>query len=62
MSEVAELLKGPRGTHVQVVAQREGVDKPMTFNIIRDEIPAFQRAVRHVSEERHRLRHHHGLQ
>jgi carboxyl-terminal processing protease len=39
MSDVAELLKGPPGTHVQVVAQREGVDKPMTFNIVRDEIP-----------------------
>ena len=38
-SEVAELLKGPRGTQVQVVVQREGVDKPMTFNIVRDEIP-----------------------
>ena len=28
MSEVADLLKGPRGTKVQVVVQREGVDKP----------------------------------
>ncbi len=39
MSEIADLLKGPRGTQVQVVVQREGVDKPITFNIIRDEIP-----------------------
>jgi carboxyl-terminal processing protease len=39
MSDVAELLKGPRGTHVQVVVQREGIEKPVTFNIIRDEIP-----------------------
>src|SRR6202011_2668936 len=31
--------KGPRGTPVQIVVSREGVDKPITFNIIRDEIP-----------------------
>jgi carboxyl-terminal processing protease len=40
-SEIADLLKGPRGTHVQVVVAREGVDKPITFNITRDEIPRF---------------------
>ena len=40
-SEIADLLKGPRGTHVQVVVAREGVDKPITFNIVRDEIPRF---------------------
>ncbi|HLH44253.1 MAG TPA: S41 family peptidase [Bryobacteraceae bacterium] len=39
MSEVAERLKGPRGTHVQVVVSREGQEKPLTFNIVRDEIP-----------------------
>jgi len=39
MSDVAELLKGPRGTHVQVVVQREGVPQPVTFNIVRDQIP-----------------------
>jgi carboxyl-terminal processing protease len=39
MSDVAELLKGPRGTHVQVVVQREGIEKPVTFNIVRDQIP-----------------------
>ncbi len=38
-SQVADLLKGPRGTQVQVVAAREGLDKPLTFNITRDEIP-----------------------
>ena len=39
MSEVAERLKGPRGTHVQVKVARDGQDKPLTFNIVRDEIP-----------------------
>ena len=37
-TKVADLLKGPRGTPVQIVVLREGVDKPMMFNIIRDEI------------------------
>lgn len=36
--EVADLLKGPRGTPVQVVVSREGVPDQLTFNIIRDEI------------------------
>jgi len=38
-SDVADLLKGPKGTKVQIVVGRDGVDKPITFNIIRDEIP-----------------------
>ncbi len=38
-SEIADLLKGPRGTKVQVVVGREGVEKPIAFNITRDEIP-----------------------
>ena len=39
MSEVAEALKGPRGTKVQVKVKREGVTDPVTFNIVRDQIP-----------------------
>lgn len=38
-TEVADVLKGPRGTPVQVTVARDGVEKPITFNIIRDEIP-----------------------
>jgi carboxyl-terminal processing protease len=38
-SDVADLLKGPKGTPVQVTIAREGVEKPLVFNIIRDEIP-----------------------
>lgn len=37
-SEVADLLKGPRGTHVQIIIAREGVDHPITFDVVRDEI------------------------
>ena len=36
---VAALLKGPRGTHVSVVMEREGQSKPLTFDLVRDEIP-----------------------
>ena len=39
--EVADLLKGPRGTHVQVTVAREGADKPIAFDIVRDEIPRY---------------------
>jgi len=38
---VASLLKGPRGTHVVVVMAREGSAKPITFDLIRDEIPRY---------------------
>jgi carboxyl-terminal processing protease len=40
-TEVADMLRGPRNTKVQVQASREGVDQTLTFNIIRDEIPRF---------------------
>ncbi|HEY0757751.1 MAG TPA: S41 family peptidase [Acidisarcina sp.] len=37
--EVANLLKGPKGTHVQVTFAREGASKPLIFDLVRDEIP-----------------------
>ena len=36
---VAKALKGPKGTHVQVTMIREGQAKPLTFDLVRDEIP-----------------------
>ncbi len=36
--EVADLLKGPRGTHVQIIVERVGLDHPVTFDVVRDEI------------------------
>lgn len=36
---VASMLKGPRNTHVSVAMLREGKDKPLTFDLVRDEIP-----------------------
>jgi carboxyl-terminal processing protease len=38
---VAAMLKGPRGTHVMVVMQREGHDGPLSFDLVRDEIPRY---------------------
>ena len=38
-NEVAELLKGPKGTTVRILVLREGARKPLEFVIIRDEIP-----------------------
>jgi carboxyl-terminal processing protease len=38
-TEIADLLRGPRGTQVTVKMGREGLDKPLVFNLIRDEIP-----------------------
>jgi carboxyl-terminal processing protease len=40
-SEVAELLKGPKGTTVKITILREGSEKPLDFSVTRDEIPRF---------------------
>jgi carboxyl-terminal processing protease len=40
-TEIAELLKGPRGTKVQVTVNREGNTKPLMYDIVRDAIPRF---------------------
>lgn len=39
--EVADMLKGPKGTQVTVVVGREGADKPITFQLTRGEIPRY---------------------
>jgi len=36
---IADLLRGPRGTKVQVTVDREGVPAPLSFDIVRDAIP-----------------------
>ena len=40
-ADVADLLKGPKGTTVHISISREGVEKPMEFTLIRDEIPRY---------------------
>lgn len=37
--EVANMLKGPKGTHVHVAFSREGKSEPFTVDLVRDEIP-----------------------
>src|SRR5437667_4414712 len=39
--DVADLLKGPKGTNVHISIAREGVEKPMEFTLVRDEIPRY---------------------
>src|ERR1700732_995066 len=38
-SEVADMLKGPKGTIVKIVISREGYPEQLTFTVTRDEIP-----------------------
>jgi carboxyl-terminal processing protease len=38
-ADVANILRGPRGTKAQIVIAREGIEKPITYNVVRDEIP-----------------------
>src|SRR6266496_222583 len=40
-TDVADLLKGPKGTTVHISIAREAVEKPMEFTLIRDEIPRY---------------------
>src|SRR6266545_6648710 len=40
-SEVAEMLKGPKGTTVHITVLREGSEKPLEFAVTRDEIPRY---------------------
>src|SRR5271169_1013809 len=39
--DVADMLKGPKGTAVHISISREGVEKPMEFTLVRDEIPRY---------------------
>jgi len=38
-TEVADLLKGPKGTVVKISVKREGYAQPLDFTVVRDEIP-----------------------
>src|SRR5450631_4744436 len=40
-SDVADLLKGPKGTTVRITMLREGSEHPIEFAVIRDEIPRY---------------------
>src|SRR5215470_11134473 len=38
-TEIADLLRGARGTPVKIAVSREGYAEPLVFNVTRDEIP-----------------------
>ena len=38
-TEVADMLKGPKGTVVKITVTREGYTEPLVFTVTRDEIP-----------------------
>jgi len=38
-TEIADLLKGPKGTTVRITMGREGSPEPLVFTLVRDEIP-----------------------
>ena len=38
-TEVADMLKGPKGTIVKIQVTREGWSDPLSFSVTRDEIP-----------------------
>jgi carboxyl-terminal processing protease len=39
VSDVADMLKGPKGTPVHISILRESNEKPLEFSVVRDEIP-----------------------
>jgi carboxyl-terminal processing protease len=54
-SDVADLLKGPKGTTVHVTVLREGTEKPLEFSVMRDEIPRYSVDLALPDPPRHRL-------
>src|SRR5512147_3293604 len=46
--DVAEMLKGPKGTPVRITVLREGTPKPLDFTVTRDEIPRYSVDLRFV--------------
>ncbi len=39
--EVPNVLRGPKGTHVELTIVRPGVPRPMDFDVVRDKIPLY---------------------
>lgn len=50
-SDVARLLKGPKGTSVTVHIVREGVDEILEFDVIRDKIPIYSIVASHMIDD-----------
>lgn len=50
--DVRTHLKGPKGTSVNLNVLRAGVDRPLMFTIVRDEIPLYSVAASHMIDDR----------
>ncbi len=51
-SEVVSLLKGEKGTEVNVSVMRRGVEDPLGFKIIRDKIPSYSLDIAYMLNEK----------
>lgn len=40
-SRILNILRGPKGSQVELSVMRRGSDEPMTFNVVRDDIPIY---------------------
>jgi carboxyl-terminal processing protease len=49
-NEVYNYLRGPKGTQVQVIVVRKNVARPLTFQIIRDQIPIYSIDASYIAE------------
>ena len=54
-TEIADLLKGPRGTQVKIVIRARALPNPITFTVIARRDPPQERAGRVLGEAGHRL-------
>lgn len=50
-TDVVRLLKGPKGTTVQVHIKREGVDEVLVFDVVRDKIPIYSVIAAHMIDD-----------
>ncbi|MBL7977803.1 MAG: S41 family peptidase [Bacteroidetes Order II. Incertae sedis bacterium] len=50
--DVQAHLKGPKGTKVTLKIRRNGVDKPLTFDITRDTIPFYTVTAKHMIDDK----------
>ncbi len=49
--DVERYLKGPKGTEVYVQVERRGYDRPLSFTIVRDQIPLHTVTAAHMVDE-----------
>lgn len=40
-SDIIKMLRGPKGTQVDLIVKRRGVDEPLKFKVVRDDIPLY---------------------